>query len=92
MPLAVVFDLPGVTGAQYDALMRALDARGVGAPDGRLWHLASCAGEGWLVVDVWESAEQLARFAPVLAATCRAAGIAVAPPRVYPVHNMLGVW
>jgi hypothetical protein len=90
MPLAAVFDLPGVTGAQYDALMRALEARGVGAPDGRLCHVASCAGEGWLVVDVWETAEQLARFAPALAAAMRASGIPAAAPRTYPVHNLLG--
>jgi hypothetical protein len=90
MPLAAVFDLPGVTGAQYDALMRALEARGVGAPDGRLCHVASCAGAGWLVVDVWETAEQLARFAPALAAAMRSTGIAAAPPRTYPVHNLIG--
>lgn len=85
----VLFDLPGVTERQYEALLDALWLGGE-VPDGVLFHLAGPhpAG-GWLVVDVWESEGAFERFARErLISAARAVGIAPVKPRLFPVHDL----
>lgn len=85
---AVVFDVPGMTASQYDAVMAGLDQRGLAVPDGRLAHVASPQPGGWLVVDVWASEEHLERFAPVLMTLIAEAGVTPPVPRVAPTHRI----
>src|SRR4051794_25058302 len=91
MALLMVLEVPGMTTDQYDQLNDTMGIRGEeDAPDGLVSHVAGSTGDGVVVADVWESAEQLERFfdgrlGPALAA----AGIAEVPPRLFLVHNQI---
>ena len=87
MSIAVVFDVPGMTEAQYDTVMRDLDERGASAPDGRLAHVAAGSPGGWWVMDLWASPEQLDRFVPVLMPALVAVGVTPPRPTILPVHR-----
>ncbi len=88
MAIVVEFNAPGMTASQYDSVLRALESKGVGSPDGRVYHVGAPSADGWFVVDVWESQEQFDRFGEVLVPTLQAAGV-TATPEVRPVHNII---
>ncbi len=88
MAIVVEFDAPGMTATEYDSILRELESKGVGSPDGRVYHVAAPSSGGWFVVDVWESQEQFDRFGEVLLPTLLAAGVTVTP-EVRPVHNII---
>lgn len=87
MNVAVVFDVPGMTEAQYDRVMRDLDDLGASAPSGRLAHVAAGTPGGWWVMDLWASQEQLERFVPVLMPVLVGAGVTPPTPTILPVHR-----
>ena len=88
MSVAVVYDVPGMTEAQYDQVMRDLDDAGAAVPSGRVAHVAAGVPGGWWVMDVWESPEHLERFVPVLVPILVGAGVTPPTPIVLPVHRM----
>jgi hypothetical protein len=87
--ITVVFDMPSVTAAQYEQVIRGLEVAGAGNPEGRLYHVASAKEGGWLVVDVWESGELLNQFAQTLAPIMHTAGVTPPQLQVYPVHKII---
>ncbi len=89
MAVTAVFEVPGMTSQQYDTVIKNLEARGAGAPDGRLYHVASPTPDGWLVVDVWESEEKLGKFAETLMPVLASAGVQPPAPKVYKAHNII---
>ncbi len=89
MAIVVEFNVPGMTAAEYDTVLSRLESKGVGSPDGRVYHVAAPSSGGWFVVDVWESQEQFDRFGEVLIPTLQAAGVTPATPEVRPVHNII---
>ena len=89
MPILMVHEVSGGTIAQYDQVIRELEAGGNGNPLGRLSHVAAPTEDGYLVVDAWESQEALDRFAQTLGPLLERAGGPAPPPRVYPVHNAI---
>ena len=66
MAFVVEFNVPGMTTAEYDTVLSRLESKGVGSPDGRVYHVAAPGSGGWFVVDVWESQEHFDRFGEVL--------------------------
>lgn len=88
-PIIVVFDVPGMTPEQYDQVIKDLEAAGAGSPRGRLYHVASAKTDGWLVVDVWESAERLDQFAQTLMPSLQKVGVTPPQPQIYPTHNII---
>ena len=87
--IVTVFDLRGEPPEQYDQTVKALEAVGVGSPQGRLYHVA-CLKEGEvMVVDVWESQELFERFAQTLGTVAQEVGSTKAVPKIYPVHNII---
>ncbi|MEX5719751.1 hypothetical protein [Geodermatophilus maliterrae] len=60
MTWAVTMDVPEPV-ALYDAAHRALLERTGGAVDGLLVHLARETGDGFQVIEVWESREDFER-------------------------------
>ena len=66
MAIAILFDIPGATRSQYDAVIRKLQDAGEGAPPGRLYHVAGATQDGWRIVDVWDSQEHFERFGQTL--------------------------
>ena len=72
---------------KYDEVIVLLEARGLGHPAGRLSHVAASTGDGYMVVDVWESQELLDQFAQTLVPLILETGGAAPEPRVHPVHK-----
>ena len=87
--ISAVFDIPGMTSAQYDQTLRALEAAGAGAPKGRLHHTAHAKEGGWFVIDVWDSADSMAAFAQTLMPILIKVGVTPTPPQIYPIHNLI---
>ena len=73
----------------YDAVIKHLEAAGQGHPPGRQFHVAARKGDGYLVVDVWESQEALDRFAQTLLPLMEQVGSTPFQPHIYPVHNIV---
>ena len=89
MAITAVFDAPGVTIQQYEQIVGNLEGVGLGAPDGRIFHVANQTENGWLVVDVWESEELLGKFAETLMPMFDAIGVTLPPPRILQVLNII---
>ncbi len=89
MAVVVVFDVPGMTSAQYDAVVKDLEGVGLAAPDGRQYHVAAARDGGWLVVDVWESTERLNAFSGPLMGFLRKNGVPQIQPQVHGTHNII---
>ena len=89
MAITAIFENSGMTQQQYNQVLRDLEAKGLGAPKGRLHHVAGPIEGGWFVVDVWESEEALGAFAETLVPIIAATGAALSPPRIIPVHNSI---
>lgn len=89
MAITAVFEISEMTQQQYDQVIRDLDANGLGAPNGRLHHVASAGERGMFIVDLWESEELLGRFAERLSPIITATGATPAEPRIFQVHNII---
>ncbi|GIV32798.1 MAG: hypothetical protein KatS3mg031_0333 [Chitinophagales bacterium] len=81
------FNVPGMTARQYDQVMKDLEAAGFKAPKGRISHVASEQPNGWLVIDIWDSAETLNEFAKTLIPILIKNGVTPPQPTVLPVYN-----
>lgn len=91
MSIVAVFNAPNMAQHQYDQVVQGLtnlfgpDLR----PQGRSHHVAFAIEQGMMVVDVWDSPEQLARFGEHLVPLLMAAGVTPPPtPRIYPLHQV----
>ena len=89
MAIVAEFNIPGMTAEQYDRTVQELEAKGAGAPEGRIFHVAAPTDTGWFVVDVWESEEHFGRFGETLIPVLMAAGVTPAQPEIHPVHNIM---
>lgn len=66
MAFAFLIEPPSMTAAQYDEIMRGLDAAGAGSPPGRLFHACYGTGDQLRILDIWESREALDGFVDTL--------------------------
>ena len=89
MAIRAVFDIPGLTSLHYDQIINDLEVAGLGNPDGRIYHVSAPKLGGWIVTDVWESEEKLAKFSEGLIPIMQAAGATPAEPEIYQIHNTL---
>jgi len=88
MAIAILFDGPGVTQAQYDQANQAVNPSNTLMP-GCLYHVAGPTETGWRVVEVWESQEVLDRFfQEKLGQALQQANINVLP-QTFQVYNIL---
>ena len=89
MAIAVYYHPKAMWAADYDEVLRRLDAIGLARPAGCLHH--SCFGQdgSLMVYDVWESAEAFGAFRESLTPIMREIGLEPAPMDVMPVHDML---
>lgn len=96
-PIVAVHQVPSLTRERYEEVVRRLTN---GRPrlespsdlpfDGLLMHVATETEKGFLIVDVFESEDAVARFNEAMATIPREAGIEE-PPRFYPVHTFIAV-
>jgi hypothetical protein len=90
MAIVMVSDAGTDTVEQYDQIIKQLDEAGYGNPQGRLSHTAALKDNGsYFVVDVWESAEDLERFAQVLVPLIEAVGGVAPNLKISPLHSMI---
>ena len=87
--LFVFFDVPDMSAAQYDQVMRDLDAAGAAHPAGRTMHVCSSKGAGSVVLDLWDSEATLNAFAGTLMPILIKNGVNPPQPQVSPVHNIV---
>jgi len=78
-----------MTTEQYDECMKRLEAAGVGAPAGRLYHACYGAGDRLRVFDVWDSPESFDRFGPTLMPILQDIGIDPGVPEIVEIHNVV---
>ena len=63
MPILMIMDIEGGTAEQYDRVDGLLGHMTLeNAPAGLISHAAAVTDTGFMVADVWESAEDLQRF------------------------------
>jgi hypothetical protein len=88
MAVAVLVEVPGVTSAQYDAVMKDVFP-GNHPPHGCMFHVAGPAEGVWRVVDVWDSQATFDAFVQnTLGPAMGKAGITAHPDiKSWPVHN-----
>jgi len=89
MAILMISDAATDTVAQYDEVIKKLENAGHGNPPGRLSHVAALKGNGYLVVDVWESQEAFDSFAQALIPLIKGAGGSLPKIEVGPVHNRI---
>jgi hypothetical protein len=90
MAIAVTFTPTAMTAAQYDEVIRQLEAAGAGTPPGRRYHVAASDGTNLRVVDVWESPQAFEQFGQTLMPILQRMGIALPPPEIRQIHNVIG--
>ena len=89
MAISVYFHPQSFTKAQYDEVMKQLEAAGAGKPSGRTHH--SCFGpDGSLMVyDVWDSQGAFDEFGAVLMPILQTVGVDPGTPDVMPAHSVV---
>jgi hypothetical protein len=87
MALGFYITAKGFTQERYDTTTAQLEEAGVGAPDGRISHVALETDGEIQVFDVWESQEAFDAFGATLLPILGAAGIELSEPMVARVHN-----
>jgi hypothetical protein len=64
MPVAAVMEFKNATLEQYDEVISRMGLQpGSPGPEGALFHWVAATGDGLLVTDVWQTAEQFQQFA-----------------------------
>ena len=89
MPIAMYFHPPQMSAAQYDEIIKRLEAAGQGNPPGRVHHSAFGEPDHLMVYDVWDSQESFDKFGETLMPIMGEMGIDPGQPAVMPVHNMI---
>jgi hypothetical protein len=89
--ITAVFEIPGLTAAQYDAILNELKSQGKLLHEQRPSHVAFQKGEDWCVIDTWDSQEALMEYAQTtMFPIFEKLGIAPTEPAIYSVHNYIG--
>jgi hypothetical protein len=95
MAIGVIFDFPGVTKEQYEAVCKDLNGgKLLGALSdwpgpGIVAHIAGPTSNGWRVVDVWESEEAFRQFGAALMPLLKKHGMPDTAPDVFMTHNVV---
>ena len=89
MAIAVLYEIPGMSQAQYDKIIELLQRGGIRA-QGRTYHVAGPTEGGFRVLDVFDSQGAFDAFVqeklgPIMQEA------QVPPPQIqaWPIHNML---
>jgi hypothetical protein len=88
MAIAILFEAPGTTREQYEQVASVVLPGGK-LPEGMQSHLAAPSENGWLVLEIWDSAEAAQRFFEgPLRPELERAGIQP-QARQFPVHTLI---
>jgi hypothetical protein len=89
MAISVYINPVSATAAQYDEILRRLDAAGAGKPAGRLYHACFGSGDKLQVFDIWESQQAFDKFGETMVPIVREVGVDLGQPMFEPVHNLI---
>ena len=89
MAIALYFNPPSMSAAQYDDVIKRLAAAGQGTPKGRTHHSAFGTPDQLMVFDVWTSQEEFDEFGQTLMPILAEVGVDPGQPVVMPVHNQI---
>ena len=89
MAISVSINPVSVTAAQYDEIIRRLEAAGAGKPAGRLHHACFGSGDKLQVFDIWESQRAFEKFGETMLPIVQEVGLDLGQPMVEPVHNLI---
>ena len=89
MAISVYINPVSATAAQYDEIIRRLDAAGAGKPAGRLYHACFGSGDKLQVFDIWESQQAFDTFGETMMPIVQEVGVNLGQPMVEPVHNLI---
>lgn len=89
MAIGVYFHPASMSAAQYDEIMKRLDAAGAGKPAGRLYHTCFGSGDSHQVFDVWESQDAFGKFGQTLMPILQDLGLDAGQPMVEEIHNIV---
>jgi hypothetical protein len=87
--IGVYFNPASMNAAQYDEIVRRLDAAGAGKPAGRLYHTCFGSNDKLQVFDVWESQQDFDKFGVTLMPILQQIGVDTGQPTAEPVHNVI---
>ncbi|MFO0615923.1 MAG: hypothetical protein U0414_25230 [Polyangiaceae bacterium] len=87
MAIVVRYEVNGMSSEQYDAIMRDLDAAGLGHPAGRAYHVCFGDKTKLQVVDVFESPAKLEAFGAKLMPILQKHGVNARPDVLGEAHN-----
>ncbi len=85
----VIVDFNGATKQQYDDSVRDLTAAGQLKLKTRPYHFAAVKEDGMYIIDIWESAEDFAKFGEIMIPIVINNGITPPQPVILPLHNEL---
>ena len=89
MAIAIYFHPEAMSAAQYDDVIKRLDAAGAGTPPGRLHHSAFGPPDHLMVYDVWDSQESFDKFGATLMPILGEVGVDPGQPDVMPLHSII---
>ena len=89
MAIIAFFDKTNISQQQYDQVAQELEAQGLEAPDGRLYHVAWNTAQGTSVLEVWESEGKMGKFAESLMPIIAGVGATPPEPQIAPAHNII---
>jgi hypothetical protein len=89
MTLGIYFNPASMSAAQYDDVIKRLDAAGAGKPAGRLYHACFGSGDKLQVFDVWESQQAFDKFGETLMPILQQVGLDPGQPMIEQVHNLI---
>ncbi len=91
MAILFIADASNDTIAHYDEVIKLLKAAGQEHPTGRLHHVAVPKGDGYQVVDVWESQAAFDHFfQTTFGPIAQQVGVSMEQKmETYPVHNIV---
>jgi hypothetical protein len=89
MAIAAYFHPEQMTAAQYDEVIKRLEAVGSFPAPGLLHHSSFGDPEHLMVFDVWDSQESFDKFGQTLMPILSEMGLDAGQPMVMPVHNLL---
>ncbi len=90
MAIGVYFPFPSMSAENMnDEGVRRLAEAGLGAPSGRLYHVAFEAGSGVHVFDVWDSQESFDAFGRTLMPIMNDLGVDAGEPQISQVRNII---
>ena len=88
--VVVIFEAPGFTAQHFDQVWEDLRAAGQAHPKGLISHVGfQKPNDNWMVVDVWESAEDFQQFGMTLMPIIQKTGVQVPEPKIFPAHYVL---